>query len=244
VIKIAILILTLAITGICEARVFDLAKEKFGSYLLFSAQQSNLKDTPMSLLTAANTFSDAYANPVGGEFGFMYEKGHIGFRFGFEVMKPAPVEGYAKAGSVYKYYYKDNTTALAPKMAMEINFKTGSWYRFLGYGYYGQASLTETTDYSGLVISPNVDHTVNAKSSAAMYGGGLAMELSIFDTTTLMIEGGYKQLKFTNISYGKDITTFDGAHQSGDTIKNQDLTNHEIDMTGAYVVVGFRFYLF
>lgn len=239
-----IFIFFLALSSPVHARVFDLSKERFGSYLIFTGSQSNLKDTPFAGLTVANEFTDIYSLPVSGEFGFMYENKNIGFRFGFETLKPSPREGYAKLNNVNQYYYKDDLSALSPKMAMEINFLTRSKYRFLGYGFFGRANLTETTVYTEVSIAPTVNHTVNMKSSGNMSGGGVAFEFHAFDTTTLIFEVGYRQLKFANIIYSKDVTSFEGAVTSGTTVKNTDGTNHQIDMSGAYAGLGFRIFLF
>ena len=231
-------------SSLSHARIFDLGKDKFGSYLIFSSSQSNLKETPFAGLTTANDFSDTYKVPLGGEFGFMYEDNKVGFRFGFEILKPSPTEGYAKLNNVTQYYYKDNISALVPKIAMEINFISRPRYRLLGYGFLGQANLVESTDYSAVAIAPNASHTVEAKGAATMSGGGVAFEFSAFDTTTLIFEVGYRQLKFPNMIYSKDVTTFAGAVTSGTSIKNADGTDHQVDMTGAYAALGFRIFLF
>ena len=238
------LIFILFFSNLCHARIFDLSKEKFGSYLIFSSSQSNLKETPYQGLTVADDFSDAYKYPAGGEFGFMYENHSVGFRFGVEIIKPSPTEGYAKSNNVTKYYYKDNISVLVPKIAMEVNFITKSKFRLLGYGFLGQANLVESTDYSAVTVAPSASHTVDIKSSANMSGGGLAFEFSAFDTTTLIFELGYRQLKFANMIYSKDVTTFEGAVTSGTTVKNSDGTSHQVDMTGAYAALGFRIFLF
>ena len=239
-----ILVFILFTSACAQARVFDLAKQEFGSYLIFSGSQSNLKETPFAGLTVADDFSDSYKSPVGGEFGLMYVDNKVGFRFGFEVIKPPPTEGYAKNGGVTKYYYKDNISVLVPKIAMEINFISQPAYRFLGYGFFGQANLVESTDYSAVAIAPNTSHTVDAKGAANMSGGGLAFEFSAFDSTTLIFEVGYRQLKFPNLIYSKDVTSFSGAVTSGTSLKNADGSDHQIDMTGAYAALGFRIFLF
>ncbi len=239
-----LLLFILFFSPLLQARVFDLSKQKFGSYLIFSSSQSNLKETPFAGLTVADDFSDTYKLPVGGEFGLMYEDNNVGFRFGFEIIKPPPVEGYAKNSSSTKYYYKDNISVLVPKLAMEINFISKPTYRFLGYGFFGQANLVESTEYSAVAIAPSSSHTVDAKAAANMSGGGVAFEFCAFDTTTLIFEVGYRQLKFTNLIYSKDVTTFAGAVTSGTSIKNSDGSDHQIDMTGAYAALGFRIFLF
>lgn len=226
-----------------EAKIFDLSKSKFGSYLLFSGEESNLKDTPLVGESAATSFSDTYKYPVGGEFGFMYTGNRVGFRFGVESMAPPAIEGNASSGNSIVYHYRNTMTVIAPKIGMEIYFKSTGWYRISGYGFFGQANLVSETDYSAAELTPG-DHNVNQKSSASMYGGGLMVEASVFDNTTLLLEAGYRQLKFSNVLYSKDITTFNGTYSSGDRVVNADGTDRLIDFTGTYVMLGFRFYLF
>lgn len=229
------------------ARVFNLASESFASYLVGTSSQANLRDTPMAGESAIiDSYNTHYSKATGGEFGFAYISGKVGFRFGFEVLKPPTLEGDAKDGTGAKRFnYINSMLVMTPKIGMDINLITRSWFRFGVYGFWGSAGLSSTTEYSRLSnIAPNASHTVEMRSTAPTYGGGLTSEIALFDTTTLVLEAGYRQLKFTNIKYATDVTTFEGAVVKGDAVENYDGTDRNIDFTGAYFGAGFRFYLF
>jgi hypothetical protein len=226
-------------------RVFDLQREKFSSYLIGGISQSNLKDTPMMGESTAASFSDVYSNITSGEFGVTYAKGVLGLRFGFEIIKPLNLTGNALNGAAATIYsYQTNITVMNPKIGADVNIYTGQKYRLMLYGYYGIASYSASISYSGVTIPPNADHSVEHRSSAPCYGGGIAGEIAFFDTTTFIFEAGYRQLKFVNIKYGNDVTSFQGAKVKGDAVLNEDLTNHQVDFTGVVLNAGLRFYLF
>jgi hypothetical protein len=228
------------------ARVFTLSKERFASYLVGSYGLSNLKNTPYyGESSSAYSYTTEYPNLLGGEFGFIYFNGRLGWRFGFDSIKPLKVEGQARDGSGTNLYtYLNEVTVLTPKIGLDLNLYANSYYRVSINGFFGTAALTSKTDYSAVTIAPNAAHSVDERSSAPCYGGGVTQEISFFDTTTFVLEIGYRQLKFTNVKYAADVTTFSGAVSKGDEVRNADGSAHEIDFTGAYASAGLRVYLF
>src|SRR4051812_9367085 len=105
------------LAAVAEARVFDLKKERFSSYLLVGMSQSNLKDTPFVGESSAANFSDPYGMLTSGEFGFNFGQGPLGFRFGFEIIKPLILEGTGQnAGGGNLYTYSSTISVLTPKI--------------------------------------------------------------------------------------------------------------------------------
>ncbi len=63
------------------------------------------------------------------------------------------------------------------------------------------------------------------------------------DTTTVVVEFGYRQLKVDNLKYSKDVTTFSGAKSSGDAVVTSSGEKRELDFSGGFISLGFRFYM-
>lgn len=227
-----------------QARIFDLNRFTLASTLVYSAASTRLSNMPMHGMSTATSFAEEYKLPTSYEFGMVYSDGFYGFRFGFEVIKPAGIAGDAKSNSATLYHYDNNLLATAFKLGLDINFYNTNSYRVGAFGYYGNATLTDTTVYSSVNVAPNVNHTVETKASAPVYAGGMFAEFAAFDTTTFIIEVSYRSLKFSALKYNADVTSFDGAKEKGGVVQNLDGTDHEIDFTGVVAAVGIRIYLF
>ncbi len=227
-----------------EARVLILSDEKFASYFSIESNASKLTSNPYDQnLASVTSYSDEYKTGAGGEFGFVYSTPYVGWRFSFEIIKPSKLkEVNALAGSAIKYQVDSDVTAVAPKLGIEIHLNKKPNYRFYLFGYYGSSSLTMTNAYTA-TIAPVSSHTVEAKSAATEVGGGLGFENSFVDTTSFIVEIGYRTLVFSEVKYSKDVVTFQGAKTVGELLKNLDGTNRSLDFTGYTVSAGFRFWL-
>ncbi|OYZ22243.1 MAG: hypothetical protein B7Y39_08075 [Bdellovibrio sp. 28-41-41] len=228
----------------CQARVLSLSDEKFASYFAVEGGSSLLKTTPFDEnIASVDSYSDEYKVGMGGEFGFVYSSPYLAWRFSFEILKPSKlkeVQGLASATA--QYTVDSDVTAVAPKLGLEIHLNKKTNNRFYLFGYYGSSNLTMTHAYTG-VVSPNSDHTVEAKGSAAEMGGGLGFEMSFVDTTSFVIEVGYRSLIFKEIKYSKDVTTFQGAKTVGETLTNLNGENRSLNFSGYTASIGFRFWL-
>lgn len=227
-----------------EARVLNLGDEKFASYFSLESGTSLLSTNPYDQnLASIDSYSQEYKVGQGGEFGFVYSSPYIGWRFSFEVIKPARVKDVqGLAGTSVQYLVDSDLTAVAPKLGIEIHLNRKPNFRFYIYGYYGASNLTMINIYTQ-VVAPDADHTVEAKSSAAESGGGLGFETSFVDTTSLIIELGYRSLIFKELAYSKDVTTFQGAKTAGDLLKKLDGENKSLNFSGFTAAIGFRFWL-
>ena len=244
------LVFAFLISGVAEARVFDIAKEKFASYLLVGGGPSNIHQSGFA--NEANTttsYSDEQKLNVGGEFGFLYSTPAVSLRFGFEILKPAAVGATAtNAGGTALYDVKSDLTAYAPKIGIELNFKPGTEFRSFLLLSAAASSLSMKNDYTLTAAGQGAfsgvsDHSVEAKGSATEYTAALGLEFLMSDNTTIVAEAGYRQLKFSQLKYTKDVTTFSGAQTSGSTIVDANGQNRSIDFSGAIVNLGIRIYL-
>jgi len=228
----------------CQARVLSLSDEKFASYFSVEGGSSLLKTTPFDEnLASIDSYSDEYKLGLGGEFGFVYSSPYLAWRFSFEILKPSKLkEVQGLASSTAQYIVDSDVTAVAPKLGLEIHLNKKPNNRFYLFGYYGSSNLTMTQAYTG-VVSPNSDHTVEAKGSAAEMGGGLGFEMSFVDTTSFVIEVGYRSLIFKEIKYSKDVTTFQGAKTVGEALTNLNGENRSLNFSGYTASIGFRFWL-
>jgi hypothetical protein len=242
--KAKIIVLILFAAFLTQARVLNLADEKFASYFSVEGGTSLLATTPFDQnLAAVDSFSGEYKTSLGGEFGFVYSSPYIAWRFSFEIIKPSKLkEIQALAGTDVQYQVDSDVTAVAPKIGVEIHLNRKPNNRFYAFGYYGSSNLTMTNVYSQ-VVAPNADHTAELKGAGAVMGGGLGYEMSFVDTTAIVFEIGYRSLNFTEVKFSKDVTTFQGAKVAGDLLTNLDGTNKSLSFTGYTAAIGFRFWL-
>lgn len=228
-----------------EARVFSMDKESFAGYFLLTSGPSAIKDQAFANESSATAYDAEVKSNTGGEIGFAYITGRAGWRFGFEILKPATLSGVSATASGSEIYQvKSDLNCYIPKLGIELIVKQTPTMRMALFGYAGTASLSMKNDYSQLSVSPNSDFSLEAKSSANLVGGGFATEFHMMDTTTILIEAGYRDLKFKEIKYSKDVaSTFNGAVTAGDVMVDNTGAKRSIDFSGAYFSLGFRFWI-
>jgi hypothetical protein len=234
--------------SVAEARVFNITKESFASYLLFNAGTSSVgKSTYEGEASSGTSYDSDLKYNYGGEFGFLYATPGVNFRFGFEVIKPQAWTAQASDAGVDQYSVKSDLVGYAPKFGIEFNLRRGDWYRVYGLGSVGAANVSLKNSYTftttGQSTYPGVDSSIESKGSATEYYGGLGVEMHMSDTTTFVAEAGYRSLKFAKLTYTKATTAFDGVHASGDTVKDAGGNNRTLDFSGVLATIGFRFYL-
>jgi hypothetical protein len=225
--------------GSAQARVFDINGERFASYFNLSAGPSALKQAAfLNESNPAYTYDKAVNYNYTGEFGFLYANAKIGVRFGFEILKPQSLtEVNALNGAVSAYTFKSDYTGYAPKVGLEVALAKGSGLRSFLMAYVGSASISYKNEYSS--------HSEEAKGTATLYGGTVGLEGILSDTTTYVLEAGYRKLNFDKITYSGAVTTgVDGAsHAAGDPVLDVNGQQRTLNFNGAYLSVGFRFYL-
>lgn len=243
------LIFLLGMSGACaEARVFDINKESFAGYFLGSGGSSALGVNAVQDETASTlTYSGGVNYNYSGEFGFIYSKSRVSVRFGIEVLKPSLLESTATASSVEYYSTTSEILGYVPKLAVELNLHgnqvSRSFVSFAG----GLANVTMKNEYTltsaGTSALGASNHTAESKGSGTLLAASLGYENILTDTTTIAIEFGYRQMKINNLQYTKDVTTFSGAKVSGDKVTKSDGSARELDFSGGFIALGFRFYL-
>lgn len=229
-----------------EARVFNMTNEKFASYFLITGGSSAIDKSAFAGEAATtDTYSSGAGYNYTGEFGFLYATPAVSLRFGFEVFKPSTLTGVTATNASATDIYTVNSaiTGYAPKLGLEINLQRSATYRAFIAAYAGSGSVSYKNDYTILSYGGVSDHSVEAKGSAMLYGGTLGVESHLTDTTTYLFEFGYRQMKFENLKYSKDVTTFSGAKVAGDDVVDANGDKRVFDFTGPYISLGFRFYM-
>lgn len=228
-----------------QARVFNLNKENFASYLALSYGPSLVGQNVLEGESTATDFSSSVSVNQGGEFGFVYATSRVSWRFGFEILKPAALAGVeAGDGTTTAYTVSSVVMAYLPKVGIELNLRTMDQWRVYIFGQFGTGTLSVTNTYTDVSIAPGADFIVKYQGAATTQGGGMGYEFTAFDTTSVLIEAGYRQMTFDKVVYSEDVTDFQGAHAAGDQAMWTDGKRREIDFSGGYVTIGARWYLF
>lgn len=228
-----------------QARVFNLTQEKFGSYLRLSGGPLAASDDLFLKESAADQFSKEFKQNISGEFGFVTVNGPFSLRFGFEVLRPSPLKDVtASNGTTDLYEVSRDLSAMIPKIGLDVNLVSRPKWRLFASVETGQAHLTIKNKYRELGIAPNADFDSEWKGQAQSLSGGMGVEYAAFDLTSVVLEIGYRQLKYTKLTYSQDITDLQGAHRAGDRVLLTDGENRQLNLSGMTVSLGARWWLF
>lgn len=240
--------LMLVAAASAQARVFDINKDSAAPYFLVSGGGSQVSTSAVEGEgNTGVTFTGGVNYNYTGEFGFLYSRSAASLRFGFEVLKPTSLETTASDTTSELYTATSELLGYIPKITLELNLhKTGDNRSFVAVSA-GSASITMKNAYvltaAGQAAYPGVvDHDTESKASSTLLAASLGYEGLLTDTTTILIEFGYRQLKFDNFKYSKDVTTFSGAKVSGDSVLLNTGLDRTVDFGGGFIALGFRFY--
>ena len=230
---------------VSEAKIYTLKDESFASYLSFSTGTSGIKKEPFDgEYNATTSYSGGVTANNSLDFGFIYATHYLSWRFGFELMQPVTTSSDATdAAGAALYNVGTSISGYFPKVGLEINMYTGDGLRLYGFGFAGQASIDVKNTYTADSLTPG-NFSNEYKGNCNATGGGLGMEFSGFDLSTIVVELGYRDMDFANLTYAANVTDFLGFHYGGDVVKTSAGASRDINMTGTYAALGFRFWLF
>ena len=155
-----------------QARVFDVGAEKFAAYIRGTYFPTAIKNTAFSESNGANvTVAEEFKTNMSGEFGFVYASPTVNLRFGFELIRPAAIEGTGVDGaSAEMYDVKSSASVFAPKIGAEINLKQWVQSRFFLNLGVGSATLSARNAYSfttaGSTAFSVTDYSEDLRSTA------------------------------------------------------------------------------
>ncbi|MFP5519137.1 MAG: hypothetical protein ACLGGX_04495 [Bdellovibrionia bacterium] len=234
-----------------QARVFNLTQEKFASYLILGGGPSGTGKTFFEGETASSLeYSKGYSLDTSGEFGFMWASQYLNLRLGLEFISPAVLKGVeATSGTTVLYEIESKISGYVPKVGVEFNLQSTPRTRSFAFFNYGSGSITVDNTYDltadGLAAFPGVvDHVLKMKGSAQHLSGGLGFEGFFSDTTTYIFEIGYRAMNFDKLTATETVTTFSNqVYDSGDVVKFANGDNRVLNMSGYFLNLGIRIYL-
>lgn len=242
-------LMLLAFGSESEARVFNINKETFAAYFSVGGGSSLLGATPFDNESGSGvTFDKKVQYNYQGEFGFLYSRPRASLRFGIEFLKPQSVETTANDGTDDLYTNTVDILGFVPKLTLELNLHRGQTYRSFFSAGVGLADITMKNSYemttAGQTAYPGIySHSIEAKGSATTLTAALGYEGLLSDTTTILFETGYRQLKVDNLKYSKAADTFTGSKTAGDPVVDSSGDRRNLDLGGFFVNIGFRFFL-
>lgn len=252
--KIAVLFFLL-ISSVSQARIFDMGKAKFASFLRGSFQPWGKGGSTFENSSGASTdtFNKNWTSVNSYEFGLLYSgSGAFIWKFAIEILQPPKLGGNTggSAAGVQHFDFSSELNVVTPKIGLEIPIKQWKATRLFFGAEYGMANMTAQNNYSNINagVYPAVpDYREEVKSVGSQIAGEIGFETLMSDTSTFCIDIGYRQLKFSAIQYNVDVTPLSQPGTpavKGDAAKNNDGTSRAVDLSGVYASVSFRIWIF
>ncbi|WP_413580467.1 hypothetical protein [Bdellovibrio sp. HCB288] len=247
--KLAFLFSIVALMAVsAEARVFDIKRDSMAPYFILSGGPSTVGTNGYANEATGTTVSGESKFTYGGEFGFLLSRPVLNLAFGIGIIKPSLVEGFSGSDTGGTQMFTGNSEVLgfAPRVTLEVNLhgdQVSRSFVAVGVGYADvKLKNSYTMTAAGDAAYPGVATTIESKGAATELTAGLGYEGVLSDTTTYVFQFGYRQLRIDQLKYSKDYTTFNGPVSAGGTVMN-GASNRELNLSGGFLSLGFRFYL-
>lgn len=245
-----VVILILLFSHALMAKVFDASKAGSAAYVRGS-YAFGLDNTTYSKSQGSNSDVD-YTTPyyLSGEFGGIYSTRFVNIRIGLEIIRAPQIDtdGVYKSTLVKKYSLTSNLAVLIPKIGFEMNIKRWQRARLQMGGSVGYANLSARNSYvftsSGTSTYNLSDFAEELSATTMDYEGFLGFETLLADSTTVLLEGGYRSITFSEMTYSKDVTNFKGSQTKDKPALNSDGNKRTLDLSQAYVGLSFRFWFY
>lgn len=225
-----------------SARVFDMRREERGSYLSGSLGNVTVGQNLYQNESTATQYTEGVNTMAAGEFGFFRTGERAAIRFGVEVMIPKEIkEATASLNGTVQYKIKSTGIIYAPKVGVDLNLLYGPTYRWLLSGSVGLARLNYKNIYTEVLL-PEGDHTVEYVADTLTWTGSTGLEIFVMDTTTAILEVGYRSLNFSSLKYHQSVTTFAGEKSGGDGVNDINGAARTANFSGIFGGITFRIY--
>ena len=234
-----------------QARVFNFKNESIAPYFRGTGGLSvvgnnafaNAKGEETSLGDEKSAFN------YSGEFGVLFHLHEsFSFRIGVEAIQAqqaTDLKGKNAAGD--ELYALESTNFIwHPNLAVEFIHKQDNRFRLFSYLGFGQGSLTVENEYEMSTLGASTyvpTYKEKLEATSMSYFGGVGLEVLLADTTTFELDLGYRLLKFTDPKHKGPITTIQGTFDKGEVGINDDGSGRNLDFSGFYMGVSFRFYI-
>lgn len=235
-----------------EARILNFNQESFAPYIRIGQQQaSGFAKTPFGDSSGAgNSFSKEYSTSANYEFGLVYSASQVTFRFGFEVLKPTAIPDIVatNASGTELYTVDNDVTGYAPKIGIDLNVKQWPQSRIFLAASFGMPTVTVQNSY-GFTAAGTTQYSL-ANFREEIKGSGTLAEYAIgyeflgFDTTTLILDVGYRRLTVDSFSHNVAVSNFQGSVLKGDPAYTNTGEARKLDLSGFFASISFRFWVF
>ncbi len=248
-IRSALFILVISQGFVAQARVFNMSKESFSAYLRGTMSPKFTNTLASSSSGSTVTLDANHTSNRSVEFGFIYSSLAVNLRFGLEVLNPEDIKERSATNTGGTSLYKLNSefSVTTPKMNVEINIYRGATSRVMLIVGVGYANLVARNAYTmtttGTTALGVTDFSEDLRGTTVSSEGGLGYEFLMTDTTTLLLEAGYRSMNFTTIKHNKDVTGFQGSVVKGDQATNLDGTNRTLNLSNYYGGLTFRIWI-
>lgn len=235
-----------------SARVFSFQKEHVAAYVRGSIGTNVMhQDAFASASGNQTTFGDDESIFIfTGELGAQFSFGPVGFRLGFETIRPKEVEIAGKNSSGQELFTLNSEVfAYGPTAAFEYNYRALSSIRFFVFLGVTYAMIDMDNRYQmtaqGTSTYPSITNfTEKGEGTAFAINGGFGLETAFVDNVTFALDIGYRHMPVSKLKHRHPNTTFaQGAVNKGDEVKNADGTARAFDMSGFAISAAFRFYI-
>jgi len=247
-----------ALGGLCilfaalsaEARVFNINNESFAAYIrgTYGPKFENTLNSKSSGNDV--TLNSEHDYNFSGEFGFIYASPYMNVRFGLEILKPTDIkDAMGKSSSEAELYsMTSEVSVLIPKFALEVNVYRWPVSRVYVSGGAGYANLAARNSYTmtaagTAALGGLTEFYEDMRGGAMAYEGTVGYEHLLSDSTTFVLEGGYRSLVFDDIRHNRDVTGFQGAVVKTDRARNMDGSHRTLDLTNWFAGLALRFWI-
>lgn len=243
------LLICFLFSNLLQARVFNLANENFAPYFRGSIGLSSIGKSAYEHSSGTTTvFSEEPDYNYSGEAGFLFASPRLGFTLGIEFLtsQKMSIAGTNTSGTELMDL-ESQVKATILKGGVLFFYKSTNMYRgYVGFnGGFANLKLQNeyqlTTDGTSLYSLTTVSE--QAVAQAIMYELIFGFEFNLADTTTMMIEGGYRYLSVNDWEYDGSGTNFLGSYTEGGSVLNHDGTKRQSNLSGWILAIGFRFYI-
>lgn len=233
-----------------QARTFNVVNDTFAVYLRGALDTAPLENTLANESAGSQTQVDVeHEKKISGELGVFIASPELNIRMGLEFIRPPEAEnvlGTRTTDGAQMYAVKSEVSVLAPKVSIESNLKRWPEARVFISAGYGYAMLTAMNSYS-IYDSPQYSGLTDFKEELTATGtlleGTIGYENLLADTTTFVLEAGYRSLKFDSIDYKKATTNFQGNVNGGQKALNTAGHPRTLDLSGVIFAISFRFWM-
>lgn len=245
--KFVLPLLLLILSAPVQARVFNLDQQKVAFYFKGNIGTSRLeRDAFVRSDGAVATITEEVLFQYAGEMGLFFAANTWGFRVGVQGIYPQVldnVEAKNAAGNI-EYNMRSRIFGVLPVVHVLYSFIQNKSVRWYVAGGGGMGSVTILNSYTFTSVSPYnlVDFTEEGTAWVPMYEGSTGLEFSLVDNVTMLVDMGYRYMLATGFKHTRAVNTFQGPVGKGDKVTNHGGAERELDMSSAYIGMGFKFY--